>query len=236
MNLRDSSHAAVEKLLPLLEKEARELLTDSHLVIPPTKRYAEFLLEKLANFDLTKSVLQIDTDVLGRYLFKVHRSLDDPDPRIELFWGVIGLVARDLYVEVEDLTCVVLAHELAHAFTHVAFDIDGERWPTGNFSQSDHPLREGLAQHYTMLVCKRIAGVAPYVLGAYRALVEKQPPAYRVQESWEKDFSTEQVRLAMLQTRRHGGAGKYEEFVHMLLTATDQLRRSRRTSALGLRS
>jgi hypothetical protein len=43
-------------------------------------------------------------------------------------WGVIGLFSQILGLNPEALTIVVLAHELAHAYTHRTADIDGKFW------------------------------------------------------------------------------------------------------------
>jgi hypothetical protein len=64
--------------------------------------------------------------VLGAYFFRI--------PQIRLYWVVIGIAARTLGVAVEALTIVVLAHELARAYTHLGRDIDNERWDTGHFA------------------------------------------------------------------------------------------------------
>ncbi len=65
--------------------------------------------------------------------------------QICLYWGVIGLVARLLGVSVEGLTITVLAHEYAHAYTHLGFDRSGGRWTGEAFGASEHELVEGLA-------------------------------------------------------------------------------------------
>jgi hypothetical protein len=50
---------------------------------------------------------------------------------------------------VEDLTVVVLTHELAHAYTQLGADIEGRRWPAAAFAAAESGLKEGLAQYYT---------------------------------------------------------------------------------------
>jgi hypothetical protein len=232
--LRDSGQLVSQELLPKLQVDlAKPLLDGRHSHIKPAWQYAEFLLNLINEFDLTKHILRVNEDVLGRYCFRVD-TWDDPQPRIELYWGVIGLVARDLQLDPEDLTCVVLAHEMAHAYTHLGFDIDGERWASVHFNESELPLVEGLAQHYTMLACKRLASIAPSALEAYRKLLPKQPPAYRVQADWENEFTSEHIRLAMLETRRSSRYGRYREFIDMLVSARHQLRgAAKRASSTG---
>ena len=91
---------------------------------------------------------------------------------------MIGLIAQILGLDTEDLTVIVLAHELAHAYTHRAQDIDGKAWDTTGFAKSGHDLKEGLAQYYTAQVCDRLAASAPNVKIAYETLLRFQPPAY----------------------------------------------------------
>jgi hypothetical protein len=137
--------------------------------------FAESLLRESAAFNLAKWILDVNEDVLGCYFYSV------PDPSkpwrserresyIELYWAVIGLVARAIGTDVEDLAVVVLAHELAHAYTHVGCDIDGESWSSSAFCAADRALTEGLAQYYTFRVCDKIKTQLPGVLGAFETL------------------------------------------------------------------
>jgi hypothetical protein len=60
-------------------------------------------------------------------------------------WLGVGLLG----CQVEDLTIVVLVHELAHAYTQNGADIEGRRWATISFAKAETALKEGLAQYYT---------------------------------------------------------------------------------------
>jgi hypothetical protein len=155
-------------------------------------RYADRLLTKVEQFRLTQFILSINEDVLGIY------DYGGTDPKVELYWGVIGLVAGDLNVSVEDLTCVVLAHEYAHAFTHVGSDANNASWDTRHFARTDHSVKEGLAQYFTELTCRQLKVRGAY--GAYEKLLEQQPPAYLVHLEWKEN--PEVVRLAMMKMRR----------------------------------
>lgn len=177
------------------------------------KAWARTLLERLAKADPLKKILSFREDILGRYVFRLPMDSDhlfrpERDPfrgEIELYWGVIGLVAELLNCTSEDLTVVVLAHELAHAYTHIGADIDGVRWASRAFSQSETALKEGLAQYYTWRVCERLRDRLPNCLKAFQDMLPRQPDAYRAQEKWIKEKSSpEHVRLAMIQARRHG--------------------------------
>lgn len=59
-------------------------------------------------------------DILGIYCFSGREA-----PRIELYWMAHALFASAFGVRIEDLALVTLTHELAHAYTHLGRDIDG---------------------------------------------------------------------------------------------------------------
>ena len=123
---------------------------DRHL--PPVIGLIDDLLRKCSGIDPVRLILGINQDVLGAYIFAETTAAvvrREKIPRIEMYWQVIGLVARELRVQVEDLTTVVLAHEQAHAYTHLGIDADGESWETDPFEKRDTGLVEGLAQYYT---------------------------------------------------------------------------------------
>jgi hypothetical protein len=224
-SLRDSSKDAVEKLIPTLQRDslAISLLDGREKHLSSVSQYADALLKKLNEFELTKFILQVNSDVLGVYHFGWEKLWDNPEPKIELYWGVIGLIARDLGLKVEDLTCVVLTHELAHAFSHVGTDADDHRWNTNHFAASAVELKEGLAQYYSQLVCERLRDEAPGAIHAYQTLLPHQQQAYRVHQNW-KDSNPEHVRLAMLEARRFGGPVTLVQFAIFLRDARKQLR------------
>ena len=129
------------------------------------------------------------------YFFKV--------PEIRLYWMVIGIVAAALGVPREALTVVVLAHELAHAYTHLGRDIDSDRWDINAFAAADLAIVEGLAQFYTAVVCKRLESRLPTALPAYENLLNLQTGPYTAHQHWlEKNESGgEIVRVAMIECR-----------------------------------
>lgn len=134
-------------------------------------RYSEQLLFLLNRVNPVKRILEINSDVLGTYQFSLSVK---GKAKIELYWGVIGLVADMLSVSPESLTCVVLAHELAHGYSHNATDIDGERWDTYAFKNADLSLVEGVAQYYTHLICAKLDDRVPGAFGAYAELLLNQ--------------------------------------------------------------
>ncbi len=137
--------------------------TSGHLAdlseIDSVYRMAYGLLKELDETKAVGRLAGIREDVLGAYYFRV--------PEIRLYRMVIGIMAA-LSLQVEALTIVVLAHELAHAYTHLGRDIDNEKWDTEAFAGTDLEIIEGLAQFYTVVACKRLGSRAP----AARALSE----------------------------------------------------------------
>lgn len=155
-------------------------------------------LRKLEQAPTIDRIFEIREDVLGAYYFRI--------PEIRLYWIVIGIVARSIGVSVEALTIVVLAHELAHAYTHLGLDIDNERWDTGRFAQTDLYVVEGLAQFYTQVVCKRIGYRMPEALDAYQVLLSKQSGPYLAHLDWVQnhEHGGEIVRISMIECRSRG--------------------------------
>ena len=123
---------------------------------------------------------------------------------------------------VEDLTVVVLTHELAHAYTQLGADIEGRRWPAPAFTRAETGLKEGLAQYYTDRVLRRLERRYGGALKVYETMLPGQPEAYRTHERWLTDSSPEAVRRAMLEVRRWK-EGKLCEFNSRLDKAREQL-------------
>lgn len=145
-------------------------------------------------FDEIKTIRD---DILG--LYRLH------DSSVDIYWMAQALIAAMIGVRIEDLTVVTLAHELAHAYTHVGKDIDGVAWRDEAFAGSALEVKEGLAQMYTAVVARKIGNRAPGVQQAYERLLEHQSEPYKVHLEWLKDHGTrrgEIVRFAMLRARR----------------------------------
>src|SRR5262249_21910254 len=87
----------------------------------PGRELTAHLLAEATKADLVRWALEVDEDVLGVYEYGCIDVF--PESSVELYWGVIGLCAGWLGTAVEDLAAVVLAHELAHAYTHLGRDI-----------------------------------------------------------------------------------------------------------------
>jgi hypothetical protein len=233
--LANSTKSATDELLPALSRSKFASLLPRNIGhdISSVGQFAQFLLARLKSFDLTDFVLKVNKDILGVYRYKLWRAVDDPQPKIELYWGVIGLIARDLALEPEQLTCVVLAHELAHGYSHVGADADDQYWTTKAFSVSSPEVVEGLAQYYGWLVCKRLDETLPGTLNSYNALLEKQSGPYRTHVTWMHEFTPEHVRLAMLHTRRDDSPVALDFFTESLNAARNHLPKAERTRVAG---
>lgn len=154
-----------------------------------------YLVKELEKLSLIERIRNINEDILGAYFFR--------RPKIYVYLMVIGLVAALLQVQVEALTIVVLAHELAHAYTHLGKDIDGQQWDTEAFAKSSLSIVEGLAQFYTEVVCRRLSERQPDAFAAYKKLLAMQSGPYVVHKEWVQDDQRagEVVRISMIQEK-----------------------------------
>lgn len=191
--------------------EFEKLFPESDYAVWGMRDLTTDLLAEAAKFDLLQKIFAIKGDVLGLYSYRVPIqsgavSADDSpkNVRCDLYWGVIGLVSKMLGVPVEALTVKVLAHELAHAYTHIGADADGMSWGARAFARTERGLKEGLAQYYTVRILDRLDRQIPAARIAYEKLLPHQPPEYHTHVSWLKDYLPEEVRDAMLTTRRQG--------------------------------
>jgi hypothetical protein len=167
-------------------------------------------LAGLDQFDLTKHVLAVNEDVMGVFTYDPNEGRHGYKrayrTESRLYWGVLGLFSRALGVTVEGLTIKVLAHEYAHAFTHLGFDRDGHRWTGEGFWSAEHVLKEALAQYYAALCLARIRDRMPEGWEAYEKLLPKQPPAYSAHCVWLEKSTPEQVGSVLAKMRRKSGA------------------------------
>lgn len=161
------------------------------------------LLQQLSIADEVRKKLQeIETDILGVYRFAAGMA-----SQVDLYWMPIAMLAAMLDIRIEDLTIVVLAHELAHGYTHIGRDIDGTQWSDEGFSKTDLNIVEGLAQFYTEVVANRISNRLPGVLLAYERLLELQSEPYLAHLRWVNNDAQqrgETIRFAMISARSRG--------------------------------
>jgi hypothetical protein len=200
--------------------------------VSDTFELADILLKQIVKFDLVKHILSINKDILGVYKYHATRGYRSSGhmteeinyqckSKIVLYWGVIGLCANQLEVSIEAMTAVVLAHELAHAYTHLGYDIDNYRWGALNFHESDHEIKEGLAQYYTDRVIANIGDKIPGAKSAYNTLLERQPDAYREHLPWIDRSTPEAVRNTIILLRKSGPI-KINQFGEQLFMVTPE--------------
>jgi len=184
--------------------------------------YAERLAKLIQDLPLVSQIRKIDQDILGAYFFRV--------PRIDVYWMAIGIIAATIGVSVEALTVVVIAHELAHAYTHLGRDIDGDRWDTEAFAHAELRIVEGLAQFYAGVVCDKLDQRMPAAKLAYERLLELQAAPYRVHRDWtqQNEAGGEIVRVSMIQARSNGEK-QYEAFRRILEWHRENLNRGKNT-------
>lgn len=185
-------------------------------VIGFKRQWLEEILQKLQGGGFREALTGIEEDTLGAYFYRKNR--------IEIYWVAIGIYATQLDVSVEGLTLVVLAHELAHAYTHLGKDIDGIEWNTDAFAGTDLHIVEGLAQFYTRAICRKLAPRIPSALQAFHTLLECQSPVYTEFQQWAEDsrHQGEVVRFSMIQCRTNNWTEIYE-----FQRSLDKNRRSR---------
>ncbi len=192
----------VEQLIDKISKISNELeyTFEDTIAIQHTGAIASSLLRNFNDANPTSVILSVNEDVLGTYKHNPATG----NNKIELYWAVIALVARLISVPIEALTYVVLTHELAHAFTHIGSDIDGQKWDDDGFFKTDLSLVEGLAQYYTHIICQQMNYRVSEAFVAYERLLIHQTSDYKTHLPWIENYSAELVRSAMIETRRVG--------------------------------
>lgn len=138
------------------------------------------------------------SDFLGSYMPAARSG------HITLHWRLIGLVAPRLGVSVEALALKVLAHEYAHALSHLSIDANGEHWTLDAYWQADEFVHEGLANYMSAAA---LAASDDWwfreALEALKRMVEQQTPPYREFQRWQRDVGAkpEAVRAALRTAR-----------------------------------
>lgn len=167
------------------------------------------LRQHLPIVEVRKKTREIKTDVLGAYFYL--------KPRIEIYWLAIGIYAELIDVPVEGLAVAVLIHELAHAYTHVGYDIDGQHWDTFSFGSADLNIVEGLAQFYTCVISERLGEKFPEAHRGYTGFLKLQSGPYLAHLVWAKPLTDicEVVRGALLETRSQR-ISEHDKFLKLL--------------------
>lgn len=163
----------------------------------------------------------IHEDILG-----VYRISPGLASTVELYWLPIAMVAAMLDVAIEDLTVVVLIHELAHGYTHMGRDIDGTSWEEVAFRDSALEVVEGLAQFYTEVISERLASRTPSLHAAYLALLSLQSGPYLEHQEWLKEDKRqrgETVHFTLIAARSQGRID-YDSWLRLLHDTRGNLR------------
>jgi len=158
-------------------------------------------LQQLAIAEKVRKEIQgISEDILGAYFYGTEN-------KTEIYWIAIAMTAAMADVRIEDLTVVVLIHELAHGYTHLGKDIDGGTWETDGFHGSDADVKEGLAQFYTHAITESLAIRSPGPRAAYEAFLKMQGGPYLAHQKWLKQHPNrtgEIIRFTMVAARSTG--------------------------------
>jgi len=170
---------------------------EDYLNVQIVEGFVDDLSLRLKHLDILKELKKIDTDILGAYFFR--------KPTIHLYWVVIGTYSALWDLKVENLTVVVLIHELAHAYTHLGFDIDDDSWHTEWFASTEIPIVEGFAQYYTERIVDRLDYRIPDLKRTFNTLLGRQSPVYSAYKDWIRDDYDvgEMIRAIMIHCRRH---------------------------------
>ena len=193
-------------------------------VLRHVRAYTEALLDLVSAKQAQRSMLMIERDVMGAYFFRKGR--------IQLYWMPIAIIAKSLGVSIESLTIIVLAHELAHAYTHRGRDIDGHDWPTEPFSHADLRIVEGFAQHYAEAVCRRLAPREPDLTPTFERLLTYQSEPYTAFKGWIESGSESvrgEIMRSTLIATRHARICDYGEFMPLVMQRSAQIKGVRRT-------
>ena len=151
---------------------------------------------------VVQQIKEIHEDILGVYRFAPGQGSN-----VELYRLPIAMVAAMIDVAIEDLTVVVLIHELAHGYTHIGRDIDGESWGDAGFRDSDLGVVEGLAQFYTEMISEQLSVRTPSLFHAYESFLKLQSGPYLVHKDWlkgDKRQIGETVRFTLIAARSQG--------------------------------
>lgn len=197
--------------------------------IEKTVEVAHALQEVVLTKQVTNEFKVIEEDILGAYHFRrahpQNRGWLGVAPWIEIYWMPLALVSSMLGVRIEDLTVVVVAHELAHGYTHMGKDIDGNCWDDGAFGSAAIAVVEGLAQFYTEVATNRLRHRFAGAFSAYEKLLELQSGPYLAHKEWSENAKTpsgESVRFAMLTARRESHLG-HDAWKQILQETRDKL-------------
>jgi hypothetical protein len=147
------------------DRSASDLVKESVAPLEFVLASVSELLQQTHGFSLTQWILDVNNDVLGIYSYRLPKfyqpTFERPDRGesailTSICIGGLSASSRDRSMwRSKTLRLSLLPHELAHAFTHAGFDIDGETWNCSDFGSGTIEVTEGLAQYYAWRVCDR---------------------------------------------------------------------------------
>jgi hypothetical protein len=183
-----------------------------------TQEYLDFLLSYIASKkqEIVVELKKIETDIGGRYNVRKNK--------VELFWLGIAFLSALTKKSIEEITYVILSHEMAHAYTHLGYDMDGQNWDSVSFEKADPFITEGIAQFYTNVLCQKNTSV-PGAVDAFHSLLDTKVTHYNDFKHWlpsTVERKNEIVRLALINTRRKNIL-KYGQFMNEIEIATTGL-------------
>lgn len=193
---------SVEGLRAILENHStisRKIFNDNPFAdyddVKRTYELTRLTVANLKKIEFLKKLGSIQHDIFGAYFHY--------DSFIEIYWIPIALTSAMLGVSVESLAFVTLAHEIAHAYTHLGKDIDGQQWNTDSFAETNDHIVEGLAQFYTSVICEKLSVRFPEALITYRKLLEIDTGAYKAHTEWATNEKSrgEIIRVSMIKCR-----------------------------------
>ena len=115
----------------------------------------------------------------------------------------IGLSAINSGLGIEQLTLLTLFHELAHAYHHRAYDIDGKQFDTYGFGESEKGFIEGVAQYYTKKLVNSDIGQVNHLSKVWDWHQSVCSEEYVVPPKWLEGVREKEVmRSAMISARK----------------------------------
>lgn len=211
--------------LAIVIKE-KERLAGSEIIKPSSiqslkesKELIDAILSRSAAEDIKARLKEIEDDILGAYW--VERAA------VSVYWMPCAVFAAIYNLELAHVATITLCHELAHAYTHVGVDRNGNAWKTDDFMDTDTRIKEGLAQYYTEEVLREhIEKALPGVTDAFIRLRGGQSDMYSDYVNWvEKPNArtVEAVRHTMLRTRVGPKPPTYATFKRRVVKAHELL-------------
>jgi hypothetical protein len=153
----------------------RDSIKIDHLL--QTEKLLKLQISRVNDSEILQEIRNLGPDLLGVYYLG--------SKLIHLYWICIGLCTQIFDIELEEITLIVLIHELVHGYTHLGYDKDGENWDLDSFEKTDPRITEGFAQFYTEYIYITYFDKSPE---KFRKFNQNLPFYYTEYEKWfDKD-------------------------------------------------